>query len=185
MRSCGTLPTFQSHGFTRAWGLFSYPGNYYNTTVQTNIVQHRFAYGRRYLSPINSMPVPAPYFQNTYSVVDGLCNDSSLPCYTLKPRTSGRYRAPSILAGRMHPGANQWSVVQMYKLVDGARANPGDGTAFWDCTSPDWRAHYTSIAELYCWNDFLGALDQRSPDAVIIDPASVAEAYGRNPSLER
>ncbi len=181
--SCGTLPTFQSQGFDRAWGLFAYPGNSYNTTVQTNIIQHCFAYGRRYLAPINNMPVPAPYFQNTYSVVGGACNDSSLVCYNLKvPNASGRYRAPSVLVGLMHPAPGQWSVVQMYKFVDGSRANAGDGTAYWDCTSPDWRAHYTSIVELYCWTDFLAALDQRSSDAVITDPTSVAEAYGRIPS---
>ena len=53
----------------------------------------------------------------------------------------------------------------------------------WDCTSPDWRQHWVSRNELYCYSDFLQVMDAAqaavASGAVVTDPHSVALAWGR------
>ena len=56
------------------------------------------------------------------------------------------------------------------------------GTALsWDCTSADWRQHYTSRQEVYCYNDFLaimdGLRDAVTTGVTVTDPATVARAW--------
>jgi hypothetical protein len=75
-----------------------------------------------------------------------------------------------------------WNVAQFYQFVEGARQVTGDPYNAWDCTSPDWRQHWTARAELYCFVDFLGAVDQIEGQVVVTDPATVAEAWGRVPA---
>ena len=56
----------------------------------------------------------------------------------------------------------------------------------WDCTSPDWRQHWVSRNELYCYSDFLQVMDAAqaavASGAVVTDPHSVALAWGRGAS---
>ena len=82
----------------------------------------------------------------------------------------------------MAPSPGSWSVVQVYRFVTGSyNAGVAGQTVQWDCTSPDWRLHYTTTPEAYCWNDYLAALAQIPPDVTVTDPASVAEAVNPDP----
>ncbi|MGH3115859.1 MAG: hypothetical protein ACRDQ2_01845 [Gaiellales bacterium] len=177
--SCGSLPYFAAHGHDRAWGLFAYGGNRWNTTVQENVVSTCFAYGRTYKGGRNDQAsMVYPWFQRTNSIDGGLCNDPGQPCYTYQLKTTKRYRSPNYLANLMNVGGDQWVIIQMYRFVIGSQLNTNKAFR-WDCASSDWRQHWTSHVELYCLDDYLSAVD-RIPDGVIVtDPATVAEAWGR------
>jgi hypothetical protein len=86
------------------------------------------------------------------------------------------YRTRPSLASLMQPAPGEWSVVQMYRFVTGSHSS---STFDWDCTADDPRLHWVSNSELYCYEDFLWALDRIPADVVVTDPASVAQAWGR------
>ena len=71
----------------------------------------------------------------------------------------------------LQPG--QWLTLQAYVLVTGSR--PG----LWDCTAPDWRDHWTADWERYCWSDYLRILDATPAGAIVTDPKTVGQAWGR------
>jgi hypothetical protein len=180
--SCGSLDSLQAHGHTRGWGLFAYPNNRKSSTIQTSVVSTCFAYGRAYDYRFNELgEMMAPWFQRTTSVNGGACNVVGQPCYSLA--TTGakyHYRTRESLASLMQPGRGEWSVVQMYRFVTGAHSS---STFDWDCTDSNPDLHWVSNSELYCYDDFLWALDQIPADVVVTDPATVAEAWGRgNPN---
>lgn len=180
--SCGSLAALQAHGHDRGWGLFAYPNNRRTSTIQKNVVSTCFSYGRVYDFRFNRIgSMGPPWFQRTTSVNGGSCNVVGAWCYD--PASVGanhHYRTPASLAALMQPGPGRWSVVQMYRFVDGAQ----DTSIFdWDCTDPDPAMHWTSSSEIYCLNDYLWALDQIPTDVLVTDPATVAEAWGRgNPN---
>lgn len=153
--SCGTLRALEDHGHDRAWGLFGYGNDKRDTGVQRDVVATCFAFGRRYSTDVNRQSTAgAPWFQNTFSVESGMSVDR--------------------LARAMSPRPGEWRVVQVYRLVEGRRET---GKQQWDCEGSG--RHSTSRTELYCFTDFLAAVD-RIPDGVIVtDPATVAEAWGR------
>ena len=180
--SCGSLEALDAHGHTRGWGLFAYPNNRKSVSSQTSVVSTCFAYGRAYDYRFNAIgQMAAPWFQRTFSVNGGSCNVVGEPCYD--PAAVGanhHYRTRESLASLMQPGPGEWSVVQMYRFVTGANSS---STFDWDCTSSDPDLHWVSNSELYCYDDFLWALDQIPDTVVVTDPATVAEAWGRgNPS---
>jgi TolB protein len=175
--SCGSLTALASRGHDRGWGLFGYGNDKYTTTIQANVVSTCFSYGRTYVKSTGPTvnvrsQMAAPWFQVTESVDGGPCNDPGRSCYS----GGKRYDSPALLGSRMQPASDQWSVVQAYRFVTGARQGAGSS---WDCTSSDWRQHWTSRVELYCWNDYLAALDMIGPGTVVTDPATVAQAWGR------
>lgn len=185
--SCGTLSTFVAHGDYRAWGLFAYPNNQYSTEVQTAVVQNCFAFGRTYSTTAKTAPnlltnyqstMAAPWLQTTVDVGGGLCNDFSLPCHKPTGSGVGRYMSPSTLASLTNVAAGQWTALQVYAFVTGTNTT---GNLQWDCSSPNWQEHWTSVFELYCWNDFVSAMSQIPSSVVVTDPATVAEAWGRTP----
>ena len=180
--SCGSLEALEAHGHTHGWGMFAYPNNRKSTTIQANVVSTCFAYGRAYDYRFNGIGVmAAPWFQRTFSVNGGWCNAAGAPCASATS-TGAKYpyRTRESLAALMQPGAGEWSVVQMYRFVSGAHASP---TFSWDCSSPDPDLHWVSNSELYCYDDFLWALQQIPADVVVTDPATVAQAWGRgNPN---
>lgn len=176
--SCGSLQTFTDHGLVGAEGLFAYPNNKWTSAIQADVVSKCFDYGRTYQGGRNFRnSMAAPWFQRTVSVNGGKCNNTALPCYNLTT-TPRRYRSPSDLASLMNVANDQWVVIQMYRFVVGSFTGK---TFSWDCTSTDWRNHWTSNAELYCWDDYLYALDRIPAGVVPTDPASVAAAWGRSP----
>ncbi len=179
--SCGSLPPLEAHGHDRAWGLFAYGNNRYTQALQTNLVSTCFSYGRRYFNTINDRStMSAPWFTNTRSYNGGKCNNAALACFTMTVPTNRFYESPTVLASLMAPGPEQWSIVQLYRFVEGSKLT---GVDRWDCTSSDWRNHYTSRPELYCYNDYLSAIDTIPTNVSVTDPATVAENWGRgNPN---
>jgi hypothetical protein len=183
--SCGSLPAFEAHGIKGANGLFAYPNNHFTPALQTNPVSRCFAYGRRYdtIEHPNVRPdMGAPWFANTYSVNGGTCNDPALPCFTVTGTPENtpayRYASPESLIAAMHTRPRMWFIAQFYRFVMGTRTGTG---LSWDCTSADWRQHYTSRQEVYCYDDFLAIMDGLQ-DAVatgvtVTDPATVARAW--------
>jgi hypothetical protein len=175
--SCGSLPALEAHGHPRGWGLFGYGNDKYTAAIQSNVVSTCFSYARTYVTATGPTmnvrsQVVAPWFQVTESVDGGPCNDPSLSCYS----GGKRYDSPALLGSRMQPGADQWSLVQAYRFVTGARQGSGSS---WDCGGTDWRQHWTSRVELYCWGDYLAALDMIGSGTTVTDPATVAVAWGR------
>ena len=183
--SCGSLQAFEDHGHTRAWGLFAYPNDSYSVDAQRDVVSACFAYGRTY---DDSLPLGAknlnvrsefspPWFQRTSSLFGGSCNDPSLPCYSAG--FVRRYGSVTDLRRLVHVGADRWFNLQAYRFVTGARGSLDRAGMNWDCTSPDWRAHWASASELYCWVDYKRILNAIPASVVVTDPASIAEAWGR------
>jgi hypothetical protein len=180
--SCDSLADLEAHGHPHGWGLFAYPNNKKSFGIQSSIVSTCFSYGRGYDYRNNEVgAMVSPWFQRTYSVNGGACNATGLWCSSLA-NTGAKYiyRSRESLASLMQPGAGEWSVVQMYRFVEGAQTSP---SFKWDCTDPDPNKHWVSNSELYCIDDFLWALEQIPDDVVVTNPATVAEAWGRgNPN---
>ncbi|MEI2775077.1 MAG: hypothetical protein V9G19_03710 [Tetrasphaera sp.] len=177
-----TLATFRSHGHARAWGAFAYPDNKRNGFVQA-IVNRYFAFGRIYGDGINSRAevTQPPHWMTTLSVNGGQCHNEALDCHTMTGVNNQRTTVPAVISRSLRPGADQWGVVQFYRIVDG-KYGVGVGSGLrWDCTSSDWRNRWTGQPELYCRNSFLEALAGRSSSARIADPVTVAKAWGRRP----
>ncbi len=174
---CGSVQALQAHGYPEAVGLFAYPNNYYDVALQRQTVNQCYDFGRIYASTFNSQAKTGPpWFAKTFSFNGGRCNNPGLPCSTLATRFT--YGSPVTLAQYLNPGPGQWSIVQMYRFATGS--NTTGSTLQWDCTSPNWRDHWTNSTELYCWKDFVQALKQIGPSVVTIDPAGVAAAWGRS-----
>ncbi|TMR06742.1 hypothetical protein ETD83_03495 [Actinomadura soli] len=180
--SCDSLTDLKAHGHDRAWGLFAYPNNKLSTQIQQDVVATCFAYGRSYGAGRNTRATTgAPYFQSTWSWPSGRCNDPALTCYHWAPTTDaspGRYTSPDRLAAALTGGADEWQTIQGYKFLRGRRlAGPNQGQQ-WDCTSADWRAHWTNSAESYCLTDLLTAIAQ-ARGSTYTDPATVAQTWPR------
>lgn len=179
--SCGSLPDFNNQGFTRAWSEFAYPDDKYNTTVQTNVVSTCFAYGRQYsYTPIINVrsKITAPWFEQADNVLGGECNVKTLPCYSLTTTVGRHYTNPAAWAAVLkNETGDQWDDLQFYQLVTGKSSQ---SKAFsWDCTSSNWRLHWTSHTEMYCINDFMTIIASIKPGLLVVDPATVATAWGR------
>jgi hypothetical protein len=172
-QSCGLLPKFSTEGFARAWGMWAYPGNVSTPIDQTQIIDRCFAYGRQYGGQVNRLPVAAPYFAVAQQLRGGNCNLPNLPCSHIYS-WGLPYEPPSQIAAEVQVHGGQWRAVQVYRLVTGASPD-------WDCTSPDWHAHWTDRHETYCWNDLLSALAAMPAGTIVTDPASVAQAFHQLP----
>jgi IPT/TIG domain len=183
-QSCGSLTPLISNGFHRAWGLFAYPDNHYTTTVQTAVVDNCFAFGRTYVKPSatnatnQESATTTPWLQKTVDIGGGRCHISTLPCSRYHSSSLGLYTSPLTLAGLTNVAPGNWTALQTYTFVTGASTSGIQ----WDCTNSNWKAHWTSLFEVYCWNDYLYALSQIPSNVVITDPATVAEAWGRLPT---
>ncbi len=176
--SGATLPILEAHGHANAWGAFNYANNKQDLAAQ-KVVTKYFAFGRKYGNGFNkrAAAVKFPYIMNTNSVNGGRCNNDKLPCYNMEVVNSRRTTSPAILAQTLSPTADQWGVVQFYRLVEGTYGKMGDAFA-WDCSSANWQDRWTSQPELYCRENFLYALDNRTNGATVADPATVANAWG-------
>ena len=179
--SCGSLDSFAAHGHYRAWGMFGPGSNHITDAIATSPVGECFAFVRQYsATSVNDRAsvVGAPYYVQTNDTSGGVCNLA--PC-TGAGLSSARYMLPSTLAGWLAAAQpDTWVVLSTYKLVDGAKLTPGRR---WDCTDPDPQKHWTSEVESYCLVDLLAALDTMPVGAQVVDPATVAEAYGRLPII--
>ena len=176
--SCGSLPSFTAEGLS-ANGLFAYPDNQFDSTVQSQVVSTCFYYGRTYRGGVNYESTMNPDgFQASTSITGGACEQVGAPCYrTINGQKHKHYTSPAKLEARVaREGDNQWIDLQFYKLVTGAGH---DGRYSWDCSSSDPTLHWTSQPEEYCQSDFDAILSSVPTGVVVTDPASVAAAWGR------
>ncbi len=176
--SCGSLSSFAAEGLS-ANGLFAYPDNQYNSTVQSTVVSTCFYYGRTYEGGVNYESLMNPNgFQASTSITGGACEKVRAPCYKpINGQKGKHYTSPVKLKARVAgEGDNQWIDLQFYKLVTGMGH---DGMYSWNCTSSDPSLHWTSQPELYCQSDFDAILSSVPANVVVTDPASVAAAWGR------
>jgi hypothetical protein len=174
-QSCGALPAYTANGFTRAWGLFAYPGGGISYdkrgpgsgNAQTDIVHNCFAFGRIYGSGSNTKAgaTTSPWLIRALSPVGGGAADAG-----------GTYVVPSRVAAHLAAGiqADHWFVLQFYRFRSGALS--GDH----NCLGPE-NTHFTEDNEEYCWEDFQTILNAIPQSAVVTDPATVACAWGRFP----
>ncbi len=178
---CGSLPAFAAHGMIGSNGLFAYASGGKNTaTVQTDVTQTCFDFGRLYGTGTNAWSTTGPpWYQRTLSVNGGQCNNPALSCYTLPIKNNRRSESYSALVHAFSPSSGQWSAVQAYRLVAGASSGPDS----WDCTAVNPDDRWTSIPEEYCANTYFAALDQAAatnPGVITTDPATVAASWGRS-----
>jgi hypothetical protein len=177
--SCGSLAYLAEEGMTTADAFYAYGDNDRSTAIQTATVSQCYDYGRTYNGGVNvRASLNAPYFQRTNSLLGGACSDTALSCYKLNVNGK-RYASPVAISSLLQVSADQWVVLQFYRMVSGVSLNT---TPSWDCTSPNWQDHWTSQTEMYCINDFDQAISTIPPAAVVTSPATVAAAWGRQVS---
>lgn len=176
--STATMSVFTSRGHNKAWGAYAYPDGSQDTASQ-KIVSQKFALGRKYVDGRNAKTSVStfPYAMNTFVVTGGSCNLTGQACAANSVSDGTRTTSLDALTSVLNPAADQWSVLQSDRIVEGKKGALGEPYA-WDCTSTDWRARWTSRSGLFCRNSMLEALDTRNKAAVVTDPASVAEAWG-------
>jgi hypothetical protein len=75
--------------------------------------------------------------------------------------------------------AGHWLDFQFYRLVTGSNLT-GSGPT-WDCTSSNWRQHWTSDGELFCYTDFTRIMKALPSSATITDPQTVGVAWCSSP----
>jgi hypothetical protein len=158
---CGSLADIRAHGLANGEGEFAFPDDVNTPALESLALSCGFDFGRDYTAGPTlqmALPVPKPYWLLTYSLNGGGCNDPAEPCWKLP--THYRYTNPATLAVRFAVNPGHWKVIQGYNFVVSTFRS---SSVSWDCTSPDWRKHWTSGAdatEVYCWSDWLAALTQ-------------------------
>lgn len=177
--SCGSVGALARRGHTRAWGLFAYPNNKLNDTIQAQVVKKCFAFGRKYGTGLTSKAAGTtwPNWQSTLSVEGGKCADPTQPCNSLLYNSI--YMTPAKLIPKVKVNPGYWSTLQFYRFVTGT-SYPGTAMQ-WNCSGPE-NTHWTSDAELYCIRDFIRVIDAIPDTVTVTDPATVAEAWGVKPS---
>lgn len=173
--------------------------------LQINYTNTCFGWGRRYSpvqqvydvqvpsgppsKPKNNNPPASPlWYSRTISINGGKCryeqsgipgvpNGSGITCTGGPTTSAAAYQSvPELrnMVETMTPG--HWVQFQFYRLVWGSNLSGGKR---WDCTSSDWEQHWTSEAELYCYNDFQNVISMIPSGVTIADPLTVATAFGR------
>jgi hypothetical protein len=183
--ACRGLAVLYEHGHDEAWAMYSPPSDTPEAHLRAGPAGGCHAFARAYGAVSNPVPVAAPYVVVTRSVNGGRCNDPSLPCSRMAIRGGRRYESPDALAALANARdqvGERWTMLQWYRIVDGAYGMPGRRPA-WDCTSADWRRHWTTLPETYCLADFRRVLDGLDEGVVVTDPAELARRQGRDLGL--
>jgi hypothetical protein len=196
-----SLAQLQKFGHVRGWGLLAAPAGGWTEGVRDRIASPFYAFSRLYgynqrITLNTEEKARAGDWAYFRSVSGGLCNDPDADCYDHYVRGSYpkefRYRPPEELLVSMVAEPGTWRGVQFYRLVRGAKlpddypgsADDPAGTgreSYWDCTSSDPNLHWTSRAELYCYEDFTDVIDRLNrdhPDVITTDTAHVATTWG-------
>ena len=156
--------------------MFAYPNNTQTLSLQTNLVNTCYGFGRRYGAGVNPVPVPYPYSAKTNSVMGGRCNNPALACYTLTVKNDRRYTLPKTLIG--YENSAGWTIIQWYRFVTG-RYGTMNTHPSWDCSSPNPANHWTTEPELYCFNDAHAVIDALGAGAIDANPAAMAARQHR------
>lgn len=179
-----TLPILAQRGHKQAWGAFFYPDDSQDLPSQQMVAKY-FAFGRLYTLEADYNTKAAattfPYPVLVYTPLGGRCADETLPCHTITVRNNRITHSPDEIVEALNPPAGQWSVIQMFRLVQGKSGTLGQATA-WDCTSPDWRKRWTGIPENYCRNSLLTALAARDRTVANVTFADMARTWNRLPT---
>jgi hypothetical protein len=176
-QTCGTRQVISAHGLPGAGGAMAWPNGYVYEPATTH-VEACFDFSRRFgksgVTEQSSGTQP-PYNFWAKGVNGGACNDVNAECYAYTfAHAPYRYVSPEALSQLIASAQpSQWVTLQSYLLVTGAR--PG----LWDCTSPDWRQHWTYDTERYCWEDYVSVVSAIPAGVTVTDPASVGAAWGR------
>jgi hypothetical protein len=174
--TCGSANQITAHGLPGANGSMAWPNGYVYDPAKAD-VQACFDFSRTFGNGVTDQATATapPYNEPARGLDGGACNDASLACYSYTfAHAPYRYRSPvamSQLLASAQP--TQWITLQTYLLVTGSRAG------LWDCTSPDWRQHWTYDTERYCWDDYLSIVSSIPAGVTVTDPASVGAAWGR------
>ena len=175
--SCGSLAAFERHGHDRAWGMYGPGSNNITNAIATNPVGTCFGFTWLYDgTSVNRRANAgvAPWYARTNDTNGGRCNLT--PC-TGTPSLTKRYMLPSAITSWLAQAQpDTWIVLSTYKLMEGSKLSGGRR---WDCRSSDPRKHWTTEVESYCLVDLLQALDAIPNGAQVVDPATVARAWGR------
>jgi hypothetical protein len=174
--TCGSAQQITAHGLPGANGSMAWPNGYVYDPA-TSDVQACFDFSRTFgdgVADQATATVP-PYDEPARGLQGGACNDTSAACYGYTfAHAPNRYRSPVATSQLIASAqASQWITLQTYLLVTGSRAG------LWDCTSPDWRQHWTYDTERYCWDDYLSIVSSIPASVTVTDPASVGAAWGR------
>jgi hypothetical protein len=175
--TCGSLSDFSSHGIGDASGMFSYPNNQMTLTIQTSLVNTCYGFGRKYSVGVNKLPIAAPYYARTNSVNGGRCSNTALPCATMTVKSNRQYTSPAALIS--YENATGWTIIQWYRFVTGKSGSVGSSQPSWDCTSSDWRDHWTNVPEMYCYNDALSVIANLAVGATDTTPSDMAAMQNR------
>jgi hypothetical protein len=197
--TAASLAELMRLGHHRAWGLFADPGNSVTDAIRDDISAHLYTFTRKYGSgvtqnEITSAKAEAGDWARFKSVNGGLCNDPAAACYdhVITAGDDGHYELPSNLFPFMVATPGNWRGIQFYRFVRGVHLPDGyPGTAaapagssresYWDCTAADPSRHWTSRAEIYCYDDFVDLFERLSseyPNAIATDAAHVASSWG-------
>jgi hypothetical protein len=174
--TCGSAQQITAHGLPGANGSMAWPNGYVYDRA-TSDVQACFDFSRTFGDGVADQPTATvpPYDEPARGLQGGACNDTSAACYSYTfAHAPLRYRSPTSISQMIASAQpSQWITLQTYLLVTGSRAG------LWDCTSPDWRQHWTYDTERYCWDDYLSIVSSIPAGVTVTDPASVGAAWGR------
>lgn len=183
--TCGSAATIDSYGLPGGHGIIAYPGaQAAPVKLQTTYSAKCFAWGRKYSSTgitSSSAGATAPYWQYTYGLGGGACNNPSASCYNILSR-SRVYSLPGPIITRikaLKPG--QWFTLQAFILVTGKNpAYTKNGTR-WDCTATDPNLHWANDNERYCYSDWRQIVNAIAavPHVIVTGPLAVGMAFGR------
>ena len=149
--------------------MFGPNSNQITDAIAADVLNRCFAFTRLYSAGITEQQrLTAPYYERVRVAGGG---------------SGAGYDPPAEVLARIGAlGDGDWLSLGSYKFVVGQRAGPGRQQ--WDCTSPDPARHWTTDDEVYCWTDYLAILDALAPQQLeVVDPATVAERWGRVPSV--
>jgi hypothetical protein len=149
---CGSLQDLTSDGLVGARAMFAYPNNFYTAQLKQVVQRCGYVAGRQYGSGISTLSsITSTGMVSTLSVNGGDCNDPQAACHSLPanqyPMVRYHYLSVDNLIAKLRglqPG--QLFVLQVYRLITGKSV---DG----DCTSTNWKEHWTMGTESMCLND--------------------------------
>lgn len=168
--TCDSLEALTARGFSTARGEFAYPNGVATSAVQSVVNSCPYGFGRYYYSPHQGIQFATPHsVQATNGEAPTLSVDGP------------KLESVATLTRAMMPPAGAWAQVQIYSLIRAGSYRPAGSPGYsWDCRTGV--PHTTSVAEIYCAQDFFAALDAARRAGVSgTTPLAQAKLWGRLP----